>query len=83
MGLSDPVFTRRIKEHGLSVDKAEDRQKIGELWIDQVWHGELRQTTYTPSVRFNSRNTPSRQGVVLGEDPKVCFEGPVFAKNSS
>lgn len=40
MGTSDPVFQKRIKEHGLDVAKREDAPKIGELWIDQVWHGK-------------------------------------------
>ena len=39
MGTSDPVFRKRIKEHGLDLENPEDMQKIGELWIDQVWHG--------------------------------------------
>jgi hypothetical protein len=41
MGTSDPVFQKRIKEHALSLDRPGDMPKIGELWIDQVWHGEL------------------------------------------
>jgi len=40
MGTSDPVFRQRIKEHGLDLEKQEDQAKIGELWIDQVWHGK-------------------------------------------
>lgn len=39
MGTSDPVFQKRIKEHGLDLANPDDMQKIGELWIDQVWHG--------------------------------------------
>lgn len=41
MGTSDPVFRKRIKEHGLDLEDPGDMQKIGELWIDQVWHGEV------------------------------------------
>ncbi|KAK8853027.1 hypothetical protein IAR55_003728 [Kwoniella newhampshirensis] len=40
IGLSDPVFRKRISEHGLDPEKIEDMPKIGELWIDQVWHGK-------------------------------------------
>ncbi|OZJ05611.1 hypothetical protein BZG36_01466 [Bifiguratus adelaidae] len=38
IGLTDPVFRRRLKEAG--VDPAKDPQKVGQLWIDNVWHGK-------------------------------------------
>lgn len=40
IGLSDPVFRKRLAERGLDPGKIEDMPKIGELSIDQVWHGE-------------------------------------------
>ncbi len=42
MGLSDPVFRKKIASYGLDPDKAQDMPKIGELWIDQVWNGACR-----------------------------------------
>lgn len=41
IGLTDPIFRKRLAEHSLNPDKLEDMPKIGELWIDQVWHGRL------------------------------------------
>ncbi|ORY35765.1 L-lactate dehydrogenase [Naematelia encephala] len=40
IGLSDPVFKKRIAEAGLDPNKIEDMPKIGEKWIDNVWHGK-------------------------------------------
>lgn len=40
MGTSDPVFRKRIKEHGYDIENPDHMPKIGELWIDQVWHGQ-------------------------------------------
>jgi hypothetical protein len=34
IGLTDPVFCKRLKERGLDKDKLEDMPKIGELWIE-------------------------------------------------
>lgn len=34
IGLTDPIFRQRIKEHGLDAEKLEDMPKIGELWIE-------------------------------------------------
>ncbi|WVQ95858.1 hypothetical protein IAU59_002957 [Kwoniella sp. CBS 9459] len=40
IGLSDPVFKKRIQEAGLDPNNADDMPKIGEKWIDNVWHGK-------------------------------------------
>lgn len=37
LGLSDPVFQRRLKEKG--IDPVKQPQEAGALWIDNVWHG--------------------------------------------
>ena len=37
LGLSDPVFKKRLAAHG--IDPVKDPQKAGALWIDNVWHG--------------------------------------------
>lgn len=37
LGLSDPVFRRRMAERG--IDPAKQPEKAGAMWIDQVWHG--------------------------------------------
>jgi len=37
LGLSDPVFQRILKEHG--IDPVTEPEKAGALWIDNVWHG--------------------------------------------
>lgn len=37
LGLSDPVFQKRLKEAG--IDPQKDPQRAGALWIDNVWHG--------------------------------------------
>jgi isopentenyl diphosphate isomerase/L-lactate dehydrogenase-like FMN-dependent dehydrogenase len=37
LGLSDPVFQKRLKEHG--IDPVKQPNEAGALWIDNVWHG--------------------------------------------
>lgn len=37
LGLSDPVFQQRLKEHG--IDPQTQPNEAGALWIDNVWHG--------------------------------------------
>ena len=54
IGLSDPVFRKRLEERGLDPERAEDMPSIGELWIDQVWHGQSRQLS-RPAQSLNSR----------------------------
>jgi hypothetical protein len=34
IGLTDPVFCKRLIEKGLDKDKLEDMPKIGEMWIE-------------------------------------------------
>ncbi|WVF68307.1 hypothetical protein IAT40_003072 [Kwoniella sp. CBS 6097] len=40
IGLTDPVFKRRIQEAGLDPNNSDDMPKIGEKWINNVWHGK-------------------------------------------
>lgn len=40
IGLTDPVFRRRLEEKGLDPENQEHMPLIGEMWIDQVWHGK-------------------------------------------
>lgn len=37
LGLSDPVFQRRLKEAG--IDAKKQPNEAGAMWIDNVWHG--------------------------------------------
>ncbi|KAH7233685.1 FMN-dependent dehydrogenase [Fusarium tricinctum] len=37
MGLTDPVFQKRLAEHG--IDPKKQPAEAGALWIDNVWHG--------------------------------------------
>jgi isopentenyl diphosphate isomerase/L-lactate dehydrogenase-like FMN-dependent dehydrogenase len=37
IGLTDPIFQQRLKEHG--IDPAKSPNEAGALWIDNVWHG--------------------------------------------
>ena len=37
LGLSDPVFQKRLKEKG--IDPVKQPNEAGALWIDNVWHG--------------------------------------------
>jgi isopentenyl diphosphate isomerase/L-lactate dehydrogenase-like FMN-dependent dehydrogenase len=37
LGLSDPVFRRRMAERGIDPEK--QPEEAGAMWIDQVWHG--------------------------------------------
>ncbi|ROV88356.1 hypothetical protein VSDG_09429 [Cytospora chrysosperma] len=37
MGLTDPVFQRRLKERG--IDPKKQPEEAGAMWIDNVWHG--------------------------------------------
>lgn len=38
LGLSDPVFQKRLVEDGIDLKK--DPAKAGAKWIDNVWHGQ-------------------------------------------
>ncbi|ROV96062.1 hypothetical protein VPNG_09128 [Cytospora leucostoma] len=37
LGLSDPVFQKRLRERG--IDPKKQPEEAGALWIDNVWHG--------------------------------------------
>ncbi|KAI9848210.1 MAG: hypothetical protein M1837_000884 [Sclerophora amabilis] len=37
LGLTDPVFQRRLKAAG--IDPRKDPERAGTMWIDNVWHG--------------------------------------------
>ncbi|KAI9712615.1 MAG: hypothetical protein M1812_006795 [Candelaria pacifica] len=37
LGLTDPVFQKRLKEAG--IDPAKEPERAGAKWIDNVWHG--------------------------------------------
>lgn len=37
LGLTDPVFRRRLAEQGIDPDK--QPEEAGAMWIDNVWHG--------------------------------------------
>ena len=37
MGLTDPVFQRRLREAG--IDPEAEPERAGAMWIDSVWHG--------------------------------------------
>ena len=37
LGLSDPVFQKRLKEVG--IDPVKQPNEAGAMWIDNVWHG--------------------------------------------
>ena len=37
LGLSDPVFQKRLKEMG--IDPSKEPERAGAAWIDNVWHG--------------------------------------------
>lgn len=37
LGLTDPVFQRRLAERG--IDPSKQPEEAGALWIDNVWHG--------------------------------------------
>lgn len=37
LGLTDPVFQRRLDERGIDPD--EQPEDTGTMWIDNVWHG--------------------------------------------
>ncbi|WVR07873.1 hypothetical protein IAU60_004916 [Kwoniella sp. DSM 27419] len=42
IGLTDPVFRKRLQEAGLDPNNPDDMPKIGEKWIDNVWHDDAR-----------------------------------------
>lgn len=37
LGLSDPIFKKRLEEERIDPDKR--LQEVGAMWIDNVWHG--------------------------------------------
>lgn len=48
LGLSDPVFKRRLEERG--IDPAKQPEKAGALWIDNVWHGRAHPWEKVPDL---------------------------------
>ncbi|GAO51995.1 FMN-dependent alpha-hydroxy acid dehydrogenase [Saitoella complicata NRRL Y-17804] len=49
LGLSDPIFQKRLKEWG--IDPKKDPQAAGRRWIDNVWHGKAHTWDRIPWVR--------------------------------
>lgn len=40
MGLTDPVFQKRLKEAGIDPNKDRESYKFAcQKWIDNIWHG--------------------------------------------
>ncbi|CEH11952.1 l-lactate dehydrogenase [Ceraceosorus bombacis] len=60
IGLSDPVFQKRLQEAG--IDAKKQPEKAGEKWIDTVWHGRPHDWSVIPSVLDMWRSITSSSG---------------------
>ena len=77
MGLTDPVFQKRLKEKG--IDPKTQPNEAGALWIDNVWHG--RAHTWDKAVwamklwkELSGGKPFSLKGIQSVEDAKKAAE---------
>lgn len=77
LGLSDPVFQKRLKEEG--IDPVEQPNEAGALWIDNVWHGRAFSWSKIPWLiqtwKKISNNRPfCLKGIQSVSDAKKAIE---------
>lgn len=77
LGLSDPVFQKRLEEQG--IDAKKDPQRAGAYWIDNVWHGRAWSWEKMPWLmetwkRISGGKPFCIKGIQSVEDAKKCVE---------
>lgn len=77
LGLSDPVFQKRLKEKG--IDPKKQPNEAGALWIDNVWHGRAHTWEKVKWVmglwKELSGNKPfCIKGIQSVDDARKCVE---------
>jgi isopentenyl diphosphate isomerase/L-lactate dehydrogenase-like FMN-dependent dehydrogenase len=77
LGLSDPVFQKRLKEHG--IDPKTQPNDAGALWIDNVWHGRAWSWDKMPWLmeqwnRISGGKPFCIKGIQSVADAKKCVE---------
>lgn len=63
IGLSDPVFQKRLKE--LGIDPKKDMKAAGRHWIDQVWHGKAFSWNDIPAIMSQWKKTSGGKPFLL------------------
>lgn len=77
IGLSDPVFVKRLSQVGISATK--DPKAVGRHWIDQIWHGKAFSWNDIPRIQAKWRKISGGKpfllkGIQNVEDAKRCVE---------
>ena len=77
LGLSDPVFKKRLAEHG--IDPVKEPERAGALWIDNVWHGRAWSWEKIPWLikkwkEISGGRPFCIKGIQSVEDAKRCVE---------
>lgn len=77
LGLSDPVFQKRLKEAG--IDPVKQPNEAGALWIDSVWHGRAFSWEKIPWLietwkKISGGRTFCLKGIQSVEDAKRAVE---------
>jgi isopentenyl diphosphate isomerase/L-lactate dehydrogenase-like FMN-dependent dehydrogenase len=77
LGLSDPVFRKRLKEAG--IDPKTQPQEAGALWIDNVWHGRAHSWEKVPWLirtwkEISGGKPFAIKGIQSVSDAKKCVE---------
>jgi len=77
LGLSDPVFQRKLKEAGIDPEKQPN--EAGALWIDNVWHGRAWSWEKMPWLiktwkEMSGGKPICLKGIQSVNDAKKCVE---------
>ena len=77
LGLSDPVFQRKLKMEGIDPEKEPER--AGALWIDNVWHGRAWSWEKIPWLRDTWKGISGGRpfcikGIQSVSDARKCVE---------
>ena len=77
LGLSDPVFQKRLKEMGIDAEKEPER--AGAAWIDNVWHGRAHSWEKMPWLiktwkKISGGKPFCLKGIQSVEDAKKAVE---------
>ncbi|KAG7004611.1 hypothetical protein G7Y79_00024g055610 [Physcia stellaris] len=77
LGLSDPVFQRKLKLEG--IDPKKEPERAGALWIDNVWHGRAWSWEKIPWLRDTWKRISGGRpfcikGIQSVSDARKCVE---------
>ncbi len=77
LGLSDPVFQKRLKEAG--IDPKKNPKEAGAMWIDNVWHGRAHSWEKIPWLiktwkEISGGKPFAIKGIQRVDDAQKCVE---------